>query len=114
MDCAAIHTWSGMVPGREKEALDYAAEASAYWSKLVAEGKCSEPEMFFSGTRGTWMVKGDPDTLRELYAREETQVLAAKGGFLLQDWDYEFAITGNAAAEYLLRVAAAGQGLGYV
>ena len=114
MDCAAIHTWSGMIPGREKEALDYGVEANAYWSKLAAEGKCSEPEMFFAGTRGTWMVKGDPDTLRALYAREETQVLAAKGGFLLQDWDYVFAITGNAATEFLLRVAVAGQELGYV
>ena len=114
MDCAAVHTWSGMVSGREKEALDYGVEVNAYWSKLAAEGKCSEPEMFFTGTRGTWMVKGDPDTLRELYAREVTQVLAAKGDFLLQNYNYEFVITGNAATEYLLLVAAAGQKLGYV
>ena len=114
MDCAAVHTWWGMVPGREKEALDYAVEVNAYWSKLAAEGKCSEPEMFQSGSRGTWIVKGDPDTLRELYAREEVQVLAAKGDFLLQNYNYEFAITGNAMAEKLLRVAAAGQTLGYV
>jgi hypothetical protein len=114
MDCAVVHTWTIPIPGREKAALDYGIEANAYWSKSATEGKCSEPEMFFFSGHNMWMIKGDPDTLWQLHAAEEAQRLLANGQSLPQDWSYEFAMTGDAGTEYLLRYAAVGQELGLV
>jgi len=66
MDCAFIVTWKMPFPGREKAALDVAREVDAYWGRLAAEGKCSEPEWFFYSDRGMWMVKVDANTLWHL------------------------------------------------
>jgi hypothetical protein len=35
--------------------------------------------MFFFSGHNMWMIKGDPDTLWQLYAAEEAQRLLAKG-----------------------------------
>jgi hypothetical protein len=114
MDCAAIATWKMAFPGREKLALDFGLECNAYWEKLAAEGKCSAPETFMYSDRGMWMVKGDPDTLRELIETDEVQRLLAKGNLLLQDWAWEYAKTGDAATGHLMRYAGVGQELGLI
>jgi hypothetical protein len=102
------------VHGREKLALDLGVEVNEYWGKLAAEGKCSEPEMFFYADRGMWMVKGDLQTLRQLCDAEEVQRQFDKGQFFFADYDYELVRTGDAAVEHLLRCAGVGQELGFV
>ena len=114
MDCAVIHTWTLPVAGREKAALGYGVEVNEYRSNKAAEGKCSEPAMYFFSGRGMWMLRGDLGILRELYAGEEVQRLPAEGQFVLEDWEFEFAKTGEAATEHLLRYAAIGQEIGFV
>jgi hypothetical protein len=113
MDAALVVTWLVPFAGREKAALDYGVAVNDHWGKLAAEGKCSTPEMFFfpSGS-GMWMVKGDLAALEELFWRPESQRLNTKGQLLLQRYRWEFALAGDAADEFMLRYAAAGQELG--
>ncbi len=115
MDAAFVVTWTQPVVGREKQALDYALEVNEYWGKHAADGKCSEPEMFFfPDGHGLWLVKGDHDQLLALYEADATVRLICKGALLLADLTYQFVKTGRAAEEYLLTYAAAGQELGLV
>jgi hypothetical protein len=105
MDSALIVTWRTPIPGREKAALDYAVEVNEYWGKLAADGKCSEPEMFFLSDYGMWMVKGTTDTLWQLYGAEASQRLLRKGQLLLDHFTYELVKTGDAAAGFMLQFA---------
>lgn len=102
MEAAFITSWTQPVPGREQKALEYAGEANAYWSRKAQEGKCSEPEMFFSETGvGMWMIKGDHDVLADLMATEEVQLLTMEGGLLLKDFTATLYRTGDAARQFL-------------
>jgi len=113
VQAALVVTWTRTVVGREQLALDYGLEVKEYWAKLAAEGKCSPPELFFfSDGHGLWMVKGDVDTLWSIHVEEATQRLVAKGQLLLEDFAFDFVITGEDAEAYMLTMAAVGQDLG--
>ncbi|HEY5663375.1 MAG TPA: hypothetical protein VIS05_04995 [Ilumatobacter sp.] len=110
MKYAYVVTWNGPVPGREMKALDYGAEVGEYWGKLAADGKCSEPEMFFfPDGHGMWMVKGDFETLDQLWFAEAAQHLLAKGRWLLEDFGYEFVRTGDSVDQFLMFFAEVGK-----
>lgn len=112
MNSALIVTWTVPIAGREKMALDYAVEVNDYWSKLAADGKCSEPEMFFFSNHGMWMVEGEAGTLRELHEAEQAQQFLTRGQLLLGDFAYELVRTGDAAAQFMLQYAGSAQALG--
>jgi hypothetical protein len=112
MKYAYVVTWKGSVPGREMKAIEYGAEVQEYWGKLAAEGKCSEPEMFFfPDGHGMWMVKGEFQTLEQLWFTDRAQHLLAKGGWLLEDFGFEFVRTGDSADQYLAFFADVGKEL---
>lgn len=114
MKYAYVVTWKGPVTGREMKALEYGAEVQTYWGKLAAEGKCSEPEMFFFPQgHGMWMIKGEFQTLEELWLTDESQHLLAKGYWLLEDFGYEFARTGDSADQYMVDFADVGKELAF-
>ena len=97
MNTAFIVTFKQPIPGREKIALDYAAEVNEFWGKLAADGKVTVPELFlFPNGIGMWMVKGDAIILRELVESEYSQKLLTKGLLLLEDFESAFAFTGAA------------------
>ncbi len=102
MDTALITKWVTPFPGREKRALEYAAEVSDHWGKLAADGKCTEPEFFYFGDSGMWMTKGKRDELLELTYTDESRRLLAKGRFLLQGFTWELAATGSDAEQTML------------
>ncbi|MDA8302373.1 MAG: hypothetical protein M0005_12740 [Actinomycetota bacterium] len=116
MDAAIVVSWKLPFPGREKEALDYAREVNEYWGNLAAEGKCSQPEMFFFETdgRGLWIVKGDREVLEGLVVAEAAERLMVKGELLLQDFSSEIAKAGKASEEHMLRYAGVGEELALV
>ena len=106
MKAAMIVHFDHPFPGREIRALEYGVEVNEFWGKLAAEGKCTQPEMFFSTSgHGLWMVKGDLETLEQLVSTEKVQKLLEKGGLLMDGFGYEFHFTGDAADAYLLRYA---------
>ena len=110
MRYAYVVTWNGAVHGREMKAIEYGAAVQEYWGRLAAEGKCTEPEMFFfPDGHGMWMVKGDFQTLEQLWFEDEAQHLLAKGTWLLEDFGYEFVRTGDAADQYLAFFADVGK-----
>lgn len=115
MDSAIVVTWNVPIHGREKQALDYGVEVNEHWGKLAADGKCSEPEMFFfSDGHGEWMVKGNRSALLDLYMSPEGQRLITKGGLLLEGFRSDFVRTGPASDAYMLEYAELGQALGII
>ena len=112
IDCAFMTTFTRPYPGREKKALDFAAESEEYWGKHAADGKCTPPEWFFAADKGIWMVKGERKVLEELALGETGLRLVTKGDFLLQDFTYELVATGSGADDFLTAYAAAGEDLG--
>ncbi|NNE96656.1 MAG: hypothetical protein HKN24_11575 [Acidimicrobiales bacterium] len=111
---AYVVTWKSTIPGREQLSLDYGLEVAEYWGKLAADGKCTEPEMFFfPDGHGMWMVKGEFETLQQLWMTDEGQHLLIKGRYLLEDFGYEFARTGDAADQYLMFFAEVGKELAF-
>lgn len=108
MQTAMVATWAQPVPGREEKALAYGAEVADYWSKKAAEGKCTQPELFFSerGT-GLWFVKGDRDTLLKIHDTDEARMLTLKGELLLENFSLDFFYADDAAADFMMRYASA-------
>lgn len=115
MKVALVVTWSGVVPGREKAALDYGAAVQEHWGRLAAEGRCSSPQMFF-GERGSgmWIVSADHDTMHVLAESDTSRDLLTRGSFLLGDFGYEFFDTGDGADAFMQRYATVGASLGYI
>ena len=114
MQYAYVVTWKAPVTGREMKALEYGAEVQTFWRKFAAEGKCSEPELFFFPQgHGMWLVKGDFQTLEELWLRDESQHLLAKAFWLLEDFGYDFVRTGDAADQYMTFFADVGKELAF-
>lgn len=98
MKAALVASWSQPVPGRERKALEYGAEVNAYWSQRAQEGRCTEPETFFSENGvGMWMVKGAREDLVALSASEEGRLLSMKGDLLLKDFSLGLYHTGDSA-----------------
>lgn len=114
MECAFVATWKMPFPGREKLALDLGPEVDAFWAGYVAAGKCSGPEWFFGSDRGMAIVRGDPDTLREICESDGYQRLIAKGNLFLNAYAWDFFKTGDAAAAHVMRYADVGQSLGLI
>lgn len=114
MRFAYVVTWKGAITGREKLSLDYGFEVQEYWGKLAADGKCTEPEMFFfPDGHGMWMVKGEFETLERLWMTDEAQHLLVKGRYVLEDFGYEFVRTGDSADQYMMLFAEIGAELAF-
>lgn len=112
MKYAYVVTWKGAVVGRENLALDYGLEVAEFWGKYAAEGKCSEPEMFFfPDGHGMWIIKGEFETLESLWMTDKAQHLLVKGRWLLEDFGFEFVRTGDAADQYMTFFADIGKEL---
>ena len=86
-DAALVSTWGSAVRGRETKALEVFMEFMQWWGKQAAEGKCSEPEAFFStdGSGGMSIVRGKSDVLTELSSSDEALRLIAKGQLIVDD-----------------------------
>lgn len=113
INCAFVTTFHNPVPGREKAALDFAAESEQYWGKLAAAGKCTPPEWFFTiEGKGLWMVKGERSILEEHAFSEAGRQLLAKGDLLLADFDFSWVLAGSGVDDYMTSYASAAAGLG--
>jgi hypothetical protein len=84
---ALITTWGASVRGREAKALEVFMEFLQYWGKRVAEGKVSEPEVFFAadGSHGMAIVRGRVDALNEFWLEDESVRLIDKGQWVVED-----------------------------
>lgn len=113
MEAALVITWKQPRAGREKQALEYAAESGEYWGKLASEGKCSVPDWYFLPDGwAIWIVKGERRVLEDIIAEEATARLLTRGLWLTEDWQYRLAEAGSGAEKFIGDYAAVGGQLG--
>ena len=95
MKVALVFTSGLPVVGREAQAIDSGRQSHAFWRKAAAEGRCSEPEMFWSSTApGMTIVKGEAEDLQMLMATPECQRLVMAAPLLFQDVTWELRMYG--------------------
>jgi len=115
MNAALVVTWKVPFPGRERQALGFAAESNDYWGNLAAEGKCTAPEWYFLPDGwAMWIVRGERQALDELVAAEQTARLLARGLLLMDGWQYRLADTGSGAERFLTAYTAVSSELGFI
>jgi len=102
MKAAVIAHWTGIVPGREREAFALAREINAFYGRLVEEGKVDDVSRYL-GTEGPdyWILRGDEEALREIELLPEAMLIAAKAAYLLTDFGSGVYLTGDSAEEML-------------
>lgn len=98
MKAAVIAHWTGIVPGREREAFQLRREADEFYGKLLAEGKIDDVSWYlgFDGPN-FWIMRGDEDTLREIEMMPEAMLITLKAGLINTDYGYGVFATGDAA-----------------
>ena len=95
MKVALVFTSGLPVVGREAQAIDHARASEAFWRSAAAEGKCSEPEVFWSSTAPTMtIVKGEAEDLQMLIATPECQRLIMAAALLFQNHAWELRMYG--------------------
>jgi hypothetical protein len=116
-EAALVSTWGNAARGREAKALEVFMEFMQWWGKQAAEGKCSEPEAFFSsdGSGGMSIVRGKTDVLMELASSEEATRLIAKAQFIVDDLKTTWYYAGQDEVTHLTSMfLESGHELGYV
>jgi hypothetical protein len=102
MDTAFMTTWTVPFPGREQQALEFAAQTMEFWAKRTADGDCTEPEwFFFPDGVGHLIVKGDRAVLEAILDSDDGRRMMRRGLLLLQDWQYALGDTGSGAERFL-------------
>jgi hypothetical protein len=96
-DVALISTWDSPAHGREGKALEIFMELLAFWGQRATEGKCQEPEAYFStdGSHGVFIVKGRSDVLLEITESDESEKLLAKGHMIVENLKSHWYYTGD-------------------
>ena len=90
MKVALVLTSGVPVVGREAQAIDHARASEAFWRTAAAEGKCSEPGVFWSSTAPTLtIVKGEAEDLQMLMATPEAQRLVMAAPLVFQNVTWE-------------------------
>ncbi len=106
VDCALVITWKVPFPGRERHALQLAAEADEHWGRFAAEGRCTTPEWYFCPNGvGMWIVKGERRVIEDLVDGDGSRRLLEKGMLYLQDWQWTLAETGSGAQRFMSEYA---------
>ena len=90
MKVALVITSGVPVVGRESPAIDHVRAFEAFWRSAAAEGKCSEPERFWSSTAPVMtIVKGEAEDLQMLMATPEAQRLVMAAPLVFQNVSWE-------------------------
>ena len=116
-DAAIVTRWGAPVRGREAKALEVFMEFLGFWSKLAAEGKCSEPEAMLAsdGSGGMSIVRGKVTDLAEIWESTECLRMIEKGQFIVEGLKSEWYWTGDEQIQELTGMyVETGQELGYM
>jgi hypothetical protein len=116
-DIALVTTWGASVRGREAKSIEVFMDALTFWGKLAADGKCSEPDVYYADddSNGMLIVKGKSDVLREITDSDEFTKLVAKAQMIAEDLKIHTYLTGDEEIQRGTRIfAEAGNELGYM
>ena len=116
-DAAMVTSWTGTIPGREGKALEGFTDFLTYFGKLAADGKCQEPEPFFSvdGSNGFAIVRGKSDVLQAATETEDFEKLINKAQLTVKDLRTQVYYTGDEEVQRAIRLyAETAHELGYL
>ena len=102
---AIVHSWTGPVPGREKQGMALMAETTAMSEKWVSEGRLADFAWYFSANdpSGLMIARGEADAVGALVQDPEFQTLAMKAGLINEGYRWAMHVTGDSIADTATR-----------
>jgi hypothetical protein len=101
MEVGILVSYGGVVPGREKEAIELFAETQKVYGEKLADGTFTfyEPFLFRTGDRsenlGFFIVKGPQEKVMFYFDSKENRALRDKVGQVVSHLKIEFLYTGG-------------------
>jgi len=114
---ALVTSWSQTKQGREAKAIESFTDFLVFFGKLAADGKCQEPEPFFSydGGHGFAIVRGRSDVLQDVIESEEYEKILSKAQLCVNGLTVEMFATGDDEIQRGMRIfSEAAHELGYL
>ncbi len=101
MEVGMLVSYGGVLPGKEKEAIDLFAETQKFYGEKLADGTFTfyEPFLFRTGDRsenlGFFIVKGPQEKVMAYFESKESRILRDKVGQVVTHLKIEFLYTGT-------------------
>lgn len=113
---AMVTTWKTSVPGREKQAIECFMDYLTLMSKQAADGKTSEPEAYFNydGSGGMGLVRGDSNTLLELWESDDFRDVISRAQLTVQDVRTDMYAAGDTVQNMVGRFNEVATRMGYM
>ncbi len=114
-NAALVFFYGVPVPGREAKALENFTDATTFFGKLAADGKCAEAEIFHYGFGGGMMIlrAASVDDLQWILETDESKKLLATASFTSTEFRYDFMFTGERLMENMTNWTTVGTEMGY-
>ncbi len=97
MQGAVVYRWSGIVPGRERAAVQLLRDGNAFSDKMVSEGRITDWAMYVSAQGGTsyFIVRGEMEQLMADAGDPEAFALRSRSELILLDYVWGYFATGE-------------------
>lgn len=101
MEIGVLVSYGGVIPGKERAAVDVFAETMKLYGEKLADGTFSwyEPFIFQTGdlqeTLGFFVIKGPQEKMLAFFNGEENRILKDKVSLIVNHLKIEFLYTGN-------------------
>ena len=97
MQGAVVYRWSGIVPGRERAAIQLMRDSNAFSDKMVAEGRVTDWAWYVSGQGGAsyYIARGEMEQLMANASDPESLALRSRSELILQDYVWGYFATGE-------------------
>jgi len=102
MRSVVIYRWGFPHPGREAEAMRFAADCEAAFKQMVDEGTIDRYEWITSGTgeeHDMMVLWGDGATLAAMMATPAQAQTVALGRYLMRDFRWDLGVAGEKSDE---------------
>lgn len=101
MEIGVLVSFGGVIPGKEKAAVDVFAETMKVYGSRLADGSFTsyEPFIFQTGdlqeTLGFFVIKGPREKVMAYFDSDENRILKDKVSLIVNHLKIEFLYTGN-------------------
>ena len=103
MQGAVVYRWSGIVPGRERAAIQLMRDSNAYSDRMVAEGRVTDWAWYVSGQGGAsyFIARGEMEQLMADTGDPELLALRSRSELILQEYVWGYFATGESVGSML-------------
>jgi hypothetical protein len=111
MEAGIMFRWGKVTPGRERSAIEFFNEVTAYFGKLLANRRITFFEPFFFATgdyedeTGYFILKGPEGEINKLLVEEEFRFLMTKAEFLVEHFKMDLLVVGEGVGVQIERFA---------